>query len=105
MNHMDSDDERRSDKELVLVKWVELFYQLMEPSTHKLGIQKIKESKIYGPTYTLILAKVKKYFTTLNKFDLSDESEKQKSNRLFQLYIGTAVDRYRANLHRINKNN
>ncbi len=56
-------------------------------------------------TQTIILAKVKKYFTTLNKFDLSDESEKQKSNRLFQLYIGTAVDRYRANLHRINKNN
>jgi hypothetical protein len=73
VNHMDSDDERRSDKELVLVKWVELFYQLMEPSTHKLGIQKIKESKIYGPTYTLILAKVKKYFITLNKFDLSDD--------------------------------
>ncbi len=48
----------------------------MAPSAHKLGIQKIKESKIYGPTNTLILAKVKKYFT-LNKFDLSDESEKQ----------------------------
>ena len=99
---MDSDDEL-SDKELVLL--VELFYQMMAPSAHKLGIQKIKESKIYGPTYTLILAKVKKYFNTLKQYDLSDELEKKKSNSLFQLYIGTAVDRYRANLHRINKKN
>jgi len=50
----------------------------MTPSAYNLGIEKIKESKIYGPTFTLILAKIKKYFTTLNKFDLSDELENKK---------------------------
>jgi len=66
----------RSDKELVLAKWLELFYQLMARIAHKLGIKKIKDSKIYGPTYSLILVKVKTYFLSLNKFNLIDESEK-----------------------------
>ncbi len=36
----------------------------------------IKESKIYGSTYNLILVKVKKYFLSLYKFDQKRSSLK-----------------------------
>jgi len=83
-----------------VAKWTELFNEIMLPTAHKLGIKKIKESKLFAPTYARVMTRLRAYFQQIYSYSRANPEEAKKAVTLFNSYVTMAFNRYRAALNR-----